>query len=120
MPTFAIRGATTAPENTEEATLAATRDLLRQIVRANLLSAEEIITVLFTLTPDLTAAFPSRAARELGWTRVALLDTQAPAVQGDLERCIRVLILLNRESAECPIHPIYLGAAQALRPDLTE
>ncbi len=120
MPTFAIRGATTAPENTEEAALATTRELLQQIARANSLRPEEIVTILFTLTPDLTAAFPSRAARELGWTRVALLDTQAPAVRGDLERCIRVLILFNRESADCSIHSVYLGAAQALRPDLIE
>ncbi|MGB8648337.1 MAG: chorismate mutase [Anaerolineae bacterium] len=120
MPTLAIRGATTAPENTAHAVLAATRTLLTEIVRANSLCPDELVMVYFTVTPDLTAAFPSRAARELGWTRVALLDAQAPAIQGDLERCIRVLILLNREAAKNSIHPIYLEAARALRPDLIE
>ena len=74
MPTLAIRGATTARENTIEGVLTATRDLLTEIVRANAVSAAEVVSVLFTITPDIDAAFPSRAVRELGWTRVALLS----------------------------------------------
>ncbi len=120
MPTLAIRGATTARENTADSVLSATRDLLTEIIRANALVPAEVVSVLFTITPDIHAAFPSRAARELGWTRVALLDAQAPAINGDLPRCIRVLILLNRDAAPDSIRPVYLEAARALRPDLIQ
>jgi chorismate mutase len=74
--------------------------------------------VLFTLTPDLDAAYPSRAAREMGWTEVALLDAQQPRVQGDLARCIRVLIHCNLERERNELEHVYLGAARVLRPDL--
>ncbi len=117
MPTYALRGATTAAENTAPAILAATRELLSELARANDLAPADIMSALFTVTPDLNAACPARAARELGWTEVALLDAQAPAVPGDLPRCIRVLIHFNHERAE-PARPVYLGAARALRADL--
>ncbi len=120
MTTFAIRGATTAAANTEQDILDAARELLTEIVRANQLAPSELISALFTLTADLDAAFPSRAARELGWTGAALLDAQQPKVRGDLPRCIRVLIHFNRAAAAQDVRHIYLGAARSLRPDLSE
>ncbi len=119
MPTFALRGATTAAANTSDAILNATRELLSELARANGLEPGDIVSALFTVTPDLNAAFPARAARELGWTQAALLDAQAPAVPGDVPRCIRVLIHFNRERAE-PRRHVYLGGARALRPDWVE
>ncbi len=119
MPTLAIRGATTAAANTEQDILAAARELLNEIVHANHLTPDELVSVLFTMTADLDAAFPTRAARELGWTRVALLDAQTPRVAGDLARCLRVLIHVNREGTRPEVRHIYLGAARRLRPDLT-
>ncbi len=118
MPTLAIRGAITVDANTEQAILAASRELLTEISRANHLIPAEVISVLFTMTPDLDTAFPTRAARELGWTQVALLDAQQPRVRGDLARCLRVLLHFQRECAPESIHHIYLGEARALRPDL--
>ncbi len=118
MPTHAIRGAIAADANTADAILAAARELLLEIARANHLVPEEVISVLFTMTSDLDAAYPTRAARELGWTQVALLDAQQPRVRGDLARCIRVLLHFQRERSPDSIHHIYLGAARALRPDL--
>jgi chorismate mutase len=120
MRTLAIRGATTVDANTEDAILAAARELLTEIAGANHLVPEEVISVLFTMTPDLDAAFPTRAARDLGWTQVPLLDAQQPRVRGDLARCIRVLIHFQREHCPDSIHHIYLGAARTLRPDLSD
>ena len=112
-----IRGATIANANTRDAILDATRELLDAIVQANGVRAPEIASVFFTMTHDLDAAFPARAARDLGWTDAALLDAQAPAVDGDLPHCIRVLIHWNTERSEHDIQHIYLREARTLRPD---
>jgi chorismate mutase len=112
-----IRGATTVKENTAEAILAATRELLALIVEANDLKVEDVASAIFTTTPDLTAAFPAKAAREMGWRDVALLDAQEIPVPGSLERCIRVLIHWNTERSAAEIRHVYLRGAQTLRPD---
>jgi chorismate mutase len=112
-----IRGATTAKENTAEAILAATRELLELIVEANDLKTEDVASAIFTTTPDLATAFPARAAREMGWQDVALLDVQEMLVPGSLERCIRVLIHWNTRKSAAEIRHVYLKGAQALRPD---
>ncbi len=117
MPTRGIRGATTASANSREAILGATRELLDAIIQANHIDAADIASAYFTLTPDLDAAFPARAARELGWNDTALLDAQAPRVTSDLPRCIRVLIHWNTNRAANEIAHVFLREAQQLRPD---
>lgn len=114
----AIRGATCAVENSEGAILEAASELLRTILVANALAPEQIISILFTLTADLDAAYPTRAVRELGWTDIPLLDAQQPHVAGDLARCIRVLIHCESPRARSEIKHVYLGDAKRLRPDL--
>ena len=120
MPCRGIRGATTAEDNSAAAILGATHELLAQIVRANDLAVEDIASVLFTLTPDLTAAFPAQAARELGWQHTALLDAQEVPVPGSLPRCIRVLVHWNTERPQGEVHHVYLRGAAGLRPDLQQ
>jgi chorismate mutase len=115
-----IRGATTADHNTATAILNATRDLLIRMVEANGLAVEDVASVLFTATGDLTAAFPAQAARELGWQHVPLLDAQEIPVPGSLPRCVRVLILWNTGTPQSEVHHVYLGGAAALRPDLSD
>ena len=112
-----IRGATTVQKNTAEAILAATRELLALIIEANDLKVEDVASAIFTTTPDLTAAFPAKAAREMGWRDVALLDAQEIPVPGSLERCIRVLIHWNTEKSAAEIRHVYLRGARKLRPD---
>ncbi len=117
MPTRGIRGATTADANTHAAILSATRELLDAIIQANHIDTADIASAYFTMTPDLDAAFPARAARDLGWNNTALLDAQAPGVTGDLPRCIRVLIHWNTNRAADEIQHVYLRDARQLRPD---
>lgn len=112
-----IRGATTAENNTRDSILSATRELLTAIVDANQLNVADIASIYFTVTFDLDAAFPARAARDLGWTDAALLDAQAPQVKDDLPRCIRVLIHWNTDRAADEIAHVYLREAKTLRPD---
>jgi len=114
-----IRGATTAEETTAEAILAATRELLELIVEVNDLRVEDVASAIFTTTPDLTAAFPAQAAREMGWRDVALLDAQEIPVPGSLEKCIRVLIHWGTEKEQSEIEHVYIKGARKLRPDLS-
>ena len=112
-----IRGATMAEANTAPAILDATRELLERVISANGVKAEDVASVLFTTTPDLNAAFPAQAARELGWQDVALLCGHEMEVPGALEKCIRVLIHWNTEKSASEIEHVYLKGAASLRPE---
>lgn len=114
-----IRGATSAPVDTREAILEATRELLQELLRANGIDQfDEIATVIFTTTPDLTATFPAEAARELGMHQVPLLCASEINVPGRLARCVRVLVQINTEKPQKEMVHVYLREAKALRPDV--
>ncbi len=113
-----IRGATTVEENSEEAILGATRELLEQMAEANNVEPDELAAVLFTVTSDLAAAFPAEAARQLNWASVPLMSATEVNVPGALPRCIRVLMLWNAARSQEQITHVYLRRATALRPDL--
>ncbi|NOR83171.1 MAG: chorismate mutase [Ardenticatenales bacterium] len=115
-----IRGATGVRANDASSILAATRELLEQIVAANDLLVKDLVSVIFTATPDLDAAYPARAAREMGWVNTPLLCMQEMAVAGRLNRCIRVLAHWNTNLEPDQIQHIYLGKARVLRPDLAK
>jgi chorismate mutase len=120
MPCRGIRGATTVETDTADAILGATRELLACIIEANAVDVQDVASALFTLTPDLTAAFPAQAAREMGWQGVALLDAQEIPVPGSLSRCLRVLIHWNTDRPQDQICHVYLRRAVALRPDVAQ
>ncbi|MDY7041887.1 MAG: chorismate mutase [Chloroflexota bacterium] len=113
-----IRGAVNVDANDTQSIIAATRELLEHIVTANDLSVDDVSSVVFTATPDLNAAYPARAAREMGWVHTPLLCMQEMAVTESLPRCIRVLVLWNTARSPDQIQHVYLGRARALRPDL--
>lgn len=113
----ALRGATTATENSVTAITAAVDELITALVDRNGLAGEHILSVTFSVTADLDACFPAAIARRRpGWDGVALLDCQQMAVAGDLCRCIRVLVHAWMAPERQPQHP-YLGEAARLRPD---
>lgn len=113
-----IRGATTVEHDSATVILEATRELLDRIVEANGVAVEDLASAFFTVTPDLTAAFPAAAARDLGWQHVALLDAQEIPVPGSLPRCVRVLLHWNTGTPPAEIRHVYLRGAASLRPDL--
>jgi chorismate mutase len=113
-----IRGAISVRANSPDAIIAATRELLEQIVAANDLQVEDLASAIFTATPDLDAAYPARAAREMGWVMVPLLCMQEMNVAGSLPRCVRVLMLWNTDKPPEQVRHVYLGKARTLRPDL--
>lgn len=112
-----VRGAVTVSENTEEAILSATRELLQVIVKRNEMHPDDIASVYFTTTTDLNATYPALAARQMGWSDVALLCGHEMNVPGSLQMCVRVLIHWNTSRSAKEIVHVYLREAQSLRPD---
>ena len=113
-----IRGATTVPENSAEAILEATRELLERVIRENGVYEQDVASVTFSATADLDAVYPAVAARQLGWTSTPLLCVQEMSVVGSLPRCIRILVHWNTDLPKEEIHHVYLHEAWTLRPDL--
>jgi chorismate mutase len=120
LPVRAIRGATTIDNNTVSEIIKETKHLLSEIVEQNNINKDDIISVIFSTTGDINATFPAVAAREMGWTDIALMCTNEMEVPGSLEKCIRVMMHINTEKSNKEIKYVYLGKARALRPDLTE
>ncbi len=114
---FAVRGAIQAEANERGAILAATDELLRELIRRNDLEPERMVSCIFTCTSDLDAEFPAVAARNLGLDGVPLLCAQEIAVPGGMERVIRTMVHYYAPTGHEPAH-VYLGAAAALRSDL--
>ncbi len=110
-----IRGATTASENNADDICEATRELLKEMVESNQVDTEDIASILFSATTDLNSAFPARAAREIGWTKVPLFCHVEIDVPGALQRCIRVLILANTSLEQDQVKHIYLKGTVKLR-----
>jgi chorismate mutase len=90
------------------------------MVKENAVDVEEIASIVFTLTPDLDAEFPSLAARELGWQYVPLLCACEIGVPGAMTGVVRVLMHVNTEKSQKELKHVYLGKAAALRADLGE
>ena len=113
-----IRGATVADANTEEAILAATQELLQAMLQSNRLEAADIASIFFSVGPELNAAFPAAAARQLGLSQTPLMCMTEIPVEGGLSFCVRVLIHANLSSPQSAMRPVYLKEAATLRPDV--
>ena len=114
---FAVRGAVQAEANEAEAIVAATAELMSELLERNGLSAEALVSCLFTTTEDLDAEFPAVAARNIGLDSVPLLCCREIPVPGSTERVIRVMMHFYAPVGSAPAH-VYLGATQSLRSDL--
>ncbi len=119
MPLRGVRGATVVSRDQPDAILSATQELLQAILKANpTMRTDDLASVLFSTTGDLVSVYPARAARELGWEQVPLMDVQEIPVPGSLARCIRVLLHWNTSLAQADVQHVYLGEAASLRPDI--
>ncbi len=115
-----VRGATTVQENTRDAILQATRQMLALMIRRNKMESSDIASAIFTVTRDVNAEFPALAARQLGWIEVPLLCGYEIEVPGSLPNCIRVLVHWNTDQAQSEIQHVYIHEAVRLRPDLSK
>ena len=116
----AIRGAIQVDHDDPVEVMEATRLLLREIMEANSLVPDDLVSILFTATPDLRSGFPARAARDLGLTEVPLMCAQELDIDGGLPRTVRVLVTAETPLPRDAVRHVYLGGARALRPDLSD
>ena len=114
---YALRGATSVPENSAAAILSATEQLMAALIERNELAIDQFVSCIFTTTEDLNAEFPALAARRLGFDRVPLICTREIDVPGSLPRVIRVLAHYYAPAGHVARH-VYLGEARSLRADL--
>ena len=120
MSVRAIRGATQVEVNTAEAITSATQELILEILAANSLTPDDVISVLFTSSPDLNSAFPAAAARSVGFENTPLICSVEIDVPGALPRTIRVMAHVETDLSKNEVAHIYLHGAKALRRDIAQ
>jgi chorismate mutase len=116
----ALRGAIQLERDEREHLLESVTELLQAVLKANDLGSDELISMLFTATPDLHSEFPALAARELGMTDVPLLCAQEIDVAGAMPRVVRILAHVETERSKSDLRHVYLRGATALRKDIAQ
>ena len=116
----ALRGAITCDANTKSEITDKTQQLVQELIARNGLDHDDLVSIIFTATEDLTAEFPATAARGLGLGDIPLLCARELTIDGKLPRVIRVLVHCYTSRPRDGLHHVYLGAARALRDDLPE
>ena len=112
-----VRGATVIQENTREAIIAGTREVLEVLVRANGIHAEDVASAFFSTTRDLNADYPAIAARQIGWMDTALMCMHEMDVPHGLDHCVRVMVHWNTDRSASEVVHVYVRGAEILRPD---
>ncbi|MSO44951.1 MAG: chorismate mutase [Thermoleophilia bacterium] len=114
-----MRGATSVPNDSADEIITATRELLDDVIARNALSPDDMVSIIFTATADLTAQFPAVAARDMGLVTVPLLCASEISVAGSLPMCVRLMIHAYMP-ADRPVAHSYLREAVRLRDDLSQ
>jgi chorismate mutase len=120
MPLRGIRGATCLAANDADEMRDAVRELLGAVLERNDLTADDIVSIILTGTPDLTCAFPAAGARDFGLVDVPLLCAQEMSIDGALERVVRILVHAELDRHRAEIQHVYLRGAEVLRQDLVQ
>ena len=116
-----IRGAITVNDDSVESIKEATIELFQAVLDANSVNTADIAYILFTMTKDLKSAFPAKFAREnFDIKYVPLMNVNELDVEPSLEKCLRLLMVVNTEKSQDEIKHIYLKGAKVLRPDIAE
>jgi chorismate mutase len=118
MAVRALRGATQVDVDDRKAVIEATAELVRAVLDRNNLTDDDLISIIFTTTPDLVAEFPAYAARTIGITDVPFLCASEIAVPGAMARVVRLMALVEADFSRADARHVYLRGAAALRTDL--
>jgi chorismate mutase len=116
----ALRGATTVDEDTKEQVTERVQVLVTELLQRNGIGHEDLVSILFTATEDVTSMFPATAAREAGFGDVPLICARELSVRGGTPHCIRVMVHCYTERPRAELHHVYLEGARFLRDDLPE
>ncbi len=114
----AVRGATTVDEDTVEQVNERVQELLAEVMSRNALVEDDVISIIFTATPDVVSSFPATAARGMGFGAVPLLCAAEIPVPGSMPRCLRALLHVSTTRSRDELRHVYLHGAQGLRDDL--
>jgi chorismate mutase len=120
MTVRAIRGAVQIEADERDAILEGTAELVTEVMARNELTTDDVISVLFTVTPDLTAEFPALAARKIGFHEVPLMCAMEIAVPGAMPRVVRLIAHVDTDRPRSAIQHVYLRGAAALRLDIAQ
>lgn len=120
MAVLAVRGAVQVDADERDLILEATAELVTEVMTRNALTTDDVISVIFTATPDLTAEFPALAARKLGFHEVPLLCASEIDVPHALPRVIRLMAYIETDLPRSAIQHVYLRGAAALRVDIAQ
>jgi chorismate mutase len=120
MTVRAIRGAVQINADERDAILEGTAELVTEVMARNELATGDVISVLFTATPDLTAEFPALAARKIGFHDVPLICATEIAVPGAMPRVVRLMAHVETDRPRSAIQHVYLRGAVALRLDMAQ
>ena len=120
MAVRALRGATTVDADTPEQLNERVQALVTAMLDRNGVDKDDLISIVFTATEDITSMFPATAARGVGLGDVPLLCARELSIEGSTPRCVRVLMHLSTERARDELHHVYLEGARGLRDDLPE
>lgn len=114
-----VRGATTVDENEHDEIISKSLEMLQDLIDSNNITAEDVVSVYFTVTADIDDTFPAKSLRMVeGWTYVPVMCMREIPVPGSLEKCIRVMVTVNTGKTQKEIQHIYHYKAKKLRPDL--
>lgn len=117
---YSIRGAITISDDTKEEVFSATTELFKRIVEENDLNVEDVFTIIFTATRDIKSAYPAEALRKIGLKHVSFMCMQEMHVENSLNKCIRILVLVNGDKRQSEVKNVYMREAITLRPELYE
>lgn len=120
MAVRAVRGAVQVEADERDLVLEATAELVSEVLRRNELATDDVISVLFTATPDLSSEFPALAARKLGFADVPLMCAAEIGVPHALPRVVRLMAHVETDKPRAGLHHVYLRGAQALRLDIAQ
>ena len=120
MAVLAVRGAIQVDADDRDQILEATAELVTEVMTRNALTTDDVISVIFTATPDLTAEFPALAARKLGFHEVPLLCASEIDVPHALPRVIRLMAHIETDRPRTDVQHVYLRGATALRVDIAQ
>jgi chorismate mutase len=117
---LALRGAITCSENTKQEIEEKTQRLVKELLARNDLEHDDLVSLIFTATDDLTAEFPAAAARAVGMGDIPLLCARELSIEGGMPMCIRLLVHCYTDRPRDELHHVYLDGARSLRDDLPE